>query len=211
MNDRTQRREIDLHRRVCVITPDVVDIRPARSAAFVPLIGFFLGVGCFVAVLFLIDTLPFTLTLLLMAGAILLVPFSGMGFVYSIYGANVVIDRRKRTAVWQQGLFGMGVGTQELVPFDKIERLQIEKISGPPRRGPGQDFVQFEIGLLKVSGRRLELGQLTVPPYLADDGLARAREVGDAVAEITGKPLEIIGVEQPRRGRRDRRPAPSTP
>jgi len=194
-----------------VITPDVVDIRPAKSAAFVPLIGFFLGVGCFVAVLFLIDTLPFTLTLLLMAGAILLVPFSGMGFVYSIYGANVVIDRRKRTAVWQQGLFGMGVGTQELVPFDKIQRLEIEKIGGAPRRGPGQDFVQFEIGLLKVSGRRLELGQLTVPPYLADDGLARAREVGDAVAEITGKPLEIIGVEQPRRGRRDRRPAPSTP
>ena len=194
-----------------MITPDVVDIRPAKSAAFVPLIGFFLGVGCFVAVLFLIDTLPFTLTLLLMAGAILLVPFSGMGFVYSIYGANVVIDRRKRTAIWQQGLFGMGVGTQELVPFDKIDRLEIEKVGGPPRRGPGQDFVQFEIGLLKVSGRRLELGQVTVPPYLADDGLARAREVGDAVAGITGKPLEIIGVEQRQRGRRDRRPAPSPP
>ena len=192
-----------------MITPDVVDIRPAKSAAFVPLIGFFLGVGCFVAVLFLIDTLPFTLTLLLMAGAILLVPFSGMGFVYSIYGANVVIDRRKRTAIWQQGLFGMGVGTQELVPFDKIDRLEIEKVGGAPRRGPGQDFVQFEIGLLKVSGRRLELGQVTVPPYLADDGLARAREVGGAVAEMAGKPLEIIGAEQPR-GRRDRRPAPSS-
>ena len=210
MNDRMQRREIDLHRRVCVITPDVVDIRPAKSAAFVPLIGFFLGVGCFLAVLFLIDALPFALILLLMAGAILLVPFSGMGFVYSIYGANVVIDRRKRTAVWQQGLFGMGVGTQELVPFDKIERLEIEKVGGAPRRGPGQDFVQFEIALLKVSGRRLELGQLTVPPYLADDGLARARQVGDAVAGITGKPLEIIGVEQPQRRRRDRRPASST-
>jgi len=210
MNDRMQRREIDLHRRVCVITPDVVDIRPAKSAAFVPLIGFFLGVGCFLAVLFLIDALPFALILLLMAGAILLVPFSGMGFVYSIYGANVVIDRRKRTAVWQQGLFGMGVGTQELVPFDKIERLEIEKVGGAPRRGPGQDFVQFEIVLLKVSGRRLELGQLTVPPYLADDGLARARQVGDAVAGITGKPLEIIGVEQPQRRRRDRRPASST-
>jgi hypothetical protein len=210
MTDRTQRREVDLHRRVCVITPDVIDIRPAKSAAFVPLLGFLLGVLCFLAVLFWINTLPFTLVLLLMGGAILLVPFSGMGFVYSIYGANVVIDRRKQTAVWQQGLFGMGVGTQELVPFAKIERLEIEKIGGVPRRGPGQDFIQFEIGLLKISGRKLELGQVTVPPYLAEEGLARAQEVAQAIAAITQKPLEIIGVEQPRRRRRGRRPAPST-
>ena len=39
--DQAQRREIDLHRRVCVITPDRIDIRPARSAAVAPLIGFF--------------------------------------------------------------------------------------------------------------------------------------------------------------------------
>jgi hypothetical protein len=209
MTDPTQRREIDLHRRVCVITPEVIDIRPAKSAAVVPLLGFLLGVLCFLAVLFWINTLPFTIVLLLMGGAILLVPFSGMGFVYSIYGANVVINRRKRTAVWQQGLFGMGVGTQELVPFEKIERLEIEKIGSAQRRG-GQDFVQFEIGLLKISGRKLELGQVTVPPYLAEDGLARAREVAEAIAAITQKPLEIIGVEQPRRRRRGRRPAPST-
>lgn len=208
MNDRTERREIDLHRRVCVITPDVIDIRPARSAAFVPLIGLLLGVGCFLAVLFWIETLPFALVLLLMGGAILLVPLSGMGFVYSIYGANVVIDRRKQTAVWQQGLFGMGVGTQELVPFAKIERLEVEKLGGAARRG-GQDFVQFEIGLLKTSGRRLELGQITVPPSYASEGLARAREVGEAVAAFTQKPLEIIGADRPHR-RRGRRPARST-
>jgi hypothetical protein len=101
------------------------------------------------------------------------------------------------------------VGTQELVPFEKIERLEIEKVGSAPRRG-GQDFVQFEIGLLKTSGRKLELGQVTVPPYLAEDGLARARDVAEAIAAITQKPLEIIGVEQPRRRRRDRRPAPST-
>jgi hypothetical protein len=51
---------------------------------------------------------------------------------------------------------------------------------------------------------------VTVPPYLAEDGLARAREVAEAIAAITQKPLEIIGVEQPRRRRRGRRQAPST-
>lgn len=184
-------REIDLHRRVCVIKPDTIDIRPARSAAVVPLIFFFLGVAAFVAVLFLLETLPFLLILLLMGGAILLVPFAGMGFVYSVYGANVVFDRTKRTALWQQGLFGMGVGTAELVPFEKMVRIEVDELSVEEQEGGAQDFAQFEVRLLKASGRRLSIGQITVPREGEEIGLERATEVGEAVAELTGKPLVV--------------------
>lgn len=204
-NGRPARREIDLHRRVCILKPDVIDVRPARSAAVVPFIGFALGVFCFVAVLFWLETLPFLLVLVLMGAALVLVPFSGMGFVYSVYGANVVIDRRKGTAVWQQGMMGMGVGTQELVPFAKIERVEIEEVSREEQVGGAQDFAQFEIGILKVSGRHLTIGQVTVPLSIRPDGLARAREVAEAVAELTGRPLHVIAREEPRR-RRGRRP-----
>jgi hypothetical protein len=190
----SERREIDLHRRVAVITPDIVDIRPARSAAIAPLIGFLLGVLCFVAVLFWIHTLPFYFVLLLMFGALILVPFAGMGFVYSIYGANVVIDRRKQTALWQQGLFGMGVGTEELVPFAKFERLEIEKVGGVPRRGPGQDFVQLELSLLKKSGKVLSIGQVTVAPSFVAEGLSRIRDVADAISAMSGASVELINV-----------------
>ncbi len=206
MNVERQRREIDLHRRVCVMEEDLIDIRPARSAAIAPLIGFMLGVLAFVAVVFWLESLPFALTLALMGGAILLVPFSGMGFVYSVYGANVVIDRKKQSAVWQQGWMGMGVGTQELVPFWKIERLEIEEVGREPQAGGRQDFAQYEISLLKTSGRRLSLGQVTVPGYQASDGLARAREVGQAVAELVGKPLHVAPDERRPRRRRRRRP-----
>ncbi len=206
MQARPPRREIDLHRRVCVIRPDSIDIRPARSAAVVPFIGFALGVLAFVAVLFWLERLPFALVLLLIGAAILLVPFSGMGFVYSVYGANVVIDRKKQTALWQQGFLGMGVGTQELVPFAKIERLEIEEVSRQRQAGGPQDFAQFEVRLLKASGRRLALGQVTVPRAIAADGLGRAREVAEAVAAIIDKPVEIIAEERPP-GRRRRRPA----
>ena len=190
-------REIDLHRRVCVIKPDTIDIRPARSAAVLPLLFFLLGVGAFVAVLFLLESLPFALALLLMGGAILLVPFAGMGFVYSVYGANVVIDRTKRTALWQQGLFGMGVGTAELVPFEKMQRIEVDELSIGKQEGGAQDFAQFEVRLLKVSGRRLSIGQITVPRPGEEIGLERAREVGAAVAELTGKPLVVGGQPAP--------------
>lgn len=204
---RPARREIDLHRRVCVIKPDVIDVRPARSAAVVPFIGFALGVLAFVAVLFWLEVMPFALTLVLIGAALLLVPFSAMGFVYSVYGANVVIDRKKGTAVWQQGFLGMGVGTQELAPFAKIERVEVDEVSREEQAGGAQDFAQFEIGVLKTSGRRLSIGQVTVPRYVRGDGLARACEVGEAVAEMTGRPLEVIAA-RPRRRRRQRPAAP---
>ena len=204
------RREIDLHRRVCVVEPDHIDIRPARSAAIAPFLGFLLGVLAFIAVLFWLEHLPFWLALLLMGSAILLVPFSGMGFVYSVYGANVVIDREKQSAVWQQGMLGMGVGTEELVPFWKIERLAIEEISRERQVGGAQDFAQYELFLYKTSGRRLSLGQVTVPRPIASEGLARAREVGEAVAALVEKPLHVAPDQRrSRRRRRPRRPASS--
>ena len=206
MSSPTPRREIDLHRRVCVIRPDAIDIRPARSAAIVPLIGFLLGVLAFVAVLFWLEKLPFALALLMMGGAIVLIPFSGMGFVYSVYGANVVIDKRKQSALWQQGLFGMGVGTKELVPFWKIERLEIEEISREPQVGGAQDFAQYEIRLLKTSGRTLSVGHVTVPRQMGADGLARAKEVGEAIAAMVERRLVVLAEDgRPRRRRRRRR------
>ena len=70
MDSPPARREIDLHRRVCVGKPDTIEIKPARSAAIAPLIGLFLAVSAFVAVVLWLEQLPFFLTLLLMGAAI---------------------------------------------------------------------------------------------------------------------------------------------
>ncbi|MCH7488034.1 MAG: hypothetical protein IIB23_00210 [Chloroflexi bacterium] len=209
MTATTERHEIDLHRRVCRVQPDIVEIKPARSAAIVPLFGFLLGVFAFTSIVLWRDQLPFQLMLALMGVALVLVPFSGMGFVYSVYGSNVIIDKNKQTAVWQQGMFGMGVGTEELVPFVKIERIEIEDVSRERQADGVQELAQYELRLLKVSGRRLTLGQVTVPRAIAASGLARAREVAGAVATLVEKPLEEIGIEQPRRRFR-KRPQGST-
>ncbi len=209
MPEANERHEIDLHRRVCVVKPHVIDIRPARSAAIAPAIGFLLGVLAFIAVVLWLENLPFTLALLLMGGAILLVPFSGMGFVYSIYGANVVINKDKRTAIWQQGLFGMGVGTEELVPFEKIERIEIEEIRDSVDSEGVHDFAQYEVRVLKISGKKLSLGQVNVRGDMLDDGLRRARHVGEAVSRLVDRPLEEIGIEPRKRYRKQERPEKS--
>jgi hypothetical protein len=137
------------------------------------------------------------LVILLVLVAVVLLPLSGMGLVYSAVGAHIVVDRAKQSAVWQQGVPGMGVGTRELVPFWKIERLEVEETAPRDHRGLPQDVAQFEVTLLKTSGR-LRVGAVTVPRSLASDGLERARLVAEAIAGMAEKPVQVA---KPRRRR----------
>jgi hypothetical protein len=197
-NEATMRR-IDMDRRRCTVTADRIDIRPSRGSVLLPATGLGLGLLLFAVVVLWQSSLPFPLVVLLVLSVVLLLPFSGMGFVYSVAGAHVVVDRAKQSAVWQQGLLGMGVGTRELVPFWKIEQLEVAETVPQDQRGLPQDVAQFEVVLLKTSGRRLQVGAVTVPRSLATDGLDRARQVAEAIGGMADKPVQV---PRPRRRRR---------
>jgi hypothetical protein len=101
----------------------------------------------------------------------------------------VVFERQKQSGVWQQGFLGMGVGTTELVPFWKINQIRIEETTRERQRGEVQDVAQFEIVLVKESGKRLKVGDVVVARAMVREGLAEARELAEAIAGMTGKPL----------------------
>jgi hypothetical protein len=168
-----------------------ISARP--GAAIAPLLGFLLGVLARRRAL-LDPVAPFLVAALMGAAIVSSVLRHGLRLFHN--GANVVVNRQKQTAIWQQGLFGMGVGTEELVPFAKIQCLELVKVGGAPRRGPGHDLLQFELSLLKKSGKTLALGQITVAPAYVEEGLARIREVADAIASITGAPVELIDIDE---------------
>lgn len=197
------KRIVYLNRRVAFIEPDRINVRPALAAALFPLFGLVVGIAAFVSILLWLDTLPFALVVVLLLVAIVAIPFSGIGFVYAIAGANVVFERHKQSGVWQQGFLGMGVGTVELVPFWKIEQIRIEEMTRERQRGEVQDVAQLEIVLVKVSGKRLSVGDLIVPRSLVREGLAEVREVADAIANMTGKPLIAPTVVRRRKGATD--------
>lgn len=184
------RRIVYLNRRVAFIEPDRINVRPALAAALFPLLWFVLGVAAFAALILWLDRMPFGLAAFLLIVAVVSIPLAGIGFVYAVAGANVVFERQKQSGVWQQGFLGMGVGTTELVPFWKIDHLLIEDTT-PDRkwRGQQQDVVQFEIVLVKQSGKRLKVGDLVVARSLVREGLAEVRDVAEAIAQMTGKPL----------------------
>ena len=108
-----------------------MDIRPAVGAALAPLLALLVGAACFTLVLLSARGANYPLWLVAPAllAAMVLLPLAGMGFVYSIVGASVVIDATKQSATWQQGLLGLGVGTRELVPFAKIALFEVVEVA----------------------------------------------------------------------------------
>lgn len=197
---------IPLDRSVCLIDSARIKVRPSRSSVLVPLVGLLAGVACFASLVLWLGALPFALMVLLVLVAVVLIPLSGTGLVYSLVGASVVADRAKGSIVWQQGLLGLGVGTREVVPFSKITQVAVEEITRERLRGQQQDVAQWEITLVKSGGRRLKVGAVTVPRSLTQEGLERARGVAEAIAEMAGAPLSL---PERRRRRGRRRPAPA--
>ncbi|MPZ48998.1 MAG: hypothetical protein GEU75_06760 [Dehalococcoidia bacterium] len=180
------RREVYIDRRICSVTPDRIDVHPARSIVFLPLTTLILGLTIFPVIYFFGGSLSLGLRFGLTLAAILVVPISGIGLVYSIAGAHLVIERAKQSAVLQQGYLGMGVGTQELIPFWKIDRMQVQELTPHDYRGHHEDFAQYEIVIVKVSGKEIPVGTVTVARMEAKEGLARAREVASLIAEMSG-------------------------
>ena len=183
------KRIVYLNRRVAFIEPHRINVRPALAAALFPLMGFLLGVAAFASILLWLDRIPFALALLLLVVAIVTIPLAGIGFVYTVAGADVVFEREKQSGIWQQGFLGMGVGTVELVPFWKIDEIHVEEVTRERQRGEVQDLAQLEIVLVKQSGKRLRIGDVIVARSMVREGLADVREVAEAIAEMTGKPL----------------------
>src|SRR6266446_2222220 len=101
-----QHRELYLDRRVCAVTPDRIDIHPARSIIFLPLIALLIGISSFPLIFFWGDSFPLWALVAITLAAIIVVPVSGLGLVYSIAGAHIVVDRQKQSAVLQQGYLG---------------------------------------------------------------------------------------------------------
>lgn len=189
-----ERRRIEFSRRTCTIRPERVDVRPSSGAILPPLIGFVFGAIC-VAIIFAAlalwpGRLPFVVLAILLLLALLCLPVAGMGLVYALFGANVLIDRRKQSATWQQGLLGLGIGTVELVPFWKIEAIVVEE-AGAEQKQATEEVAQWEISLLKQSGKRLSIGRLNSARAQSEYSLARAIDVAQAISSLTGAPLRL--------------------
>lgn len=197
-------KRIPLDRRVCVVREGRIEVRPERGALVGPLLGLAISVGLFVAVALYADRLPVLALAAMLIPGLILGPFSAMGFVYSLLGNHVIIDARKQSATFQQGVLGLGLGTVELAPFWKIDRLEVQDYPlgevSPKGPRPPLDLRAWDIVLVKASGKQLSIGQVVAAntPDLIDEGFDRALDAAEAVGALVGKPVVIAAaIEEP--------------
>lgn len=197
-------RHIPLDRRVCIVREDRIDVRAERAALAGPLVGLAISLALFVAVgAFSGDLSALALAAMLVPGLIL-GPFSAIALVNSLLGPNVIIDAKKRSVTLQQGVLGLRLGTAELVPFWKIERLEVQDLPLGEVEAKGSplplDLRAWDVVLVKTGGKQHSVGQVIAPssPDLIDEGFDRAVDVAEAVGALVGKPVVITAaVEQP--------------
>lgn len=186
-----------------VVREGRIDLRPERGAVIFPLIGLTIGLSLFAAVVLFASDLSATVLVLMLVPGLILAPLSAMGLVYSVVGAAMVVEKEKQSVRFQQGVLGLGLGTFELVPFWKIDHIEVEDFDlgevslGGPR--PPLDFRAWDIVLVKKSGKRLSIGQVVAAnnPDLLDEGFDRALDAAEAIAEMTGSEVVITADVEP--------------
>ncbi len=190
-------KRIPLDRRVCVVRACRIDLRPERGAIVGPLIGLGIGASLFGAIVLFANGLPIVVLVLMLLAAVIIAPFSAMGLLYSLIGAAVVIETKKLSVRFQQGVLGLGLGTYELVPFWKIDRIEVADFPlgdvTPSGLRPPLDLRAWEIVLVKVSGKRLPIGQVISANNddLIDEGFGRALDAAEAISSMVDKPMVI--------------------
>lgn len=182
-----------LHRSMAVISDDRIEITSARGTVILPVIGLLLAAGVVTWMARSGGALPFWALTTMLLVALILVPFSVIALIAAVIGADVVVDAKKGSATWQQGFLGMGIGTKELVPFAKIDHLEVAVEGDQPDRWRGESDAlrQFSLTLVKKSGKRLSLAQVPVPAYGQADGMDRTLAVGNAIAQLTGSTVTL--------------------
>lgn len=186
-------RTLFLHRRVVTITPARIEIRPPRSAVVAPLLGVALTAGLLALLGTSVDSFPFWLMGILLLFAVVLLPLSGLSLVYALMGANIVADRGGQNVSMKQRFLGLGIGTNELIPFWKIRELLVEDEGREIARAggalPAEEIAQWQLVLVKKSGTRHVLGSVSAPRQHEEDGLQQIFEVAEAFSALTEAPI----------------------
>lgn len=182
-----------LHRSMALIGEDKIEIKSARGALVIPAFGLTTTVIAAAAIASGGSAMPFWALVGALFYCLIAFPVSMMSLVSAIAGADIIIDRKKNSATWQQGYLGMGIGTRELVPFQKIDYLEVLVEGETPDRWheSTDDLRQFALWLIKKSGKRLRLSQVPVSASDQYDGMDRTLALANAVATLTGASVRL--------------------
>ena len=189
------RRRIALRRSYALISEDAIEVKQARAGLVVPLVQALIAAAAVWLLASYLNRLPIALSMVLLLVVLFLGPAAVLGVVYNVVGSSFLMERRKGSARWQQGFLGLGIGTRELVPFERIARIEVvSDFEEELASGDLQDVVTWTVQLVKDNDRELEIGAVAAARPLADEALERANELATALARMATAPAELAAL-----------------
>ena len=194
-------RTIPIHRAIARVSADTISVKQSRTGLIGPLVILALTLFSVWAMVTLIDRLPLSLLFVLLMVTIILGPLSVIGLLNNVVGTAFLMERAKFSARWQQGLLGLGIGTYELVPFDRIQHFAvITDYDDVLESGIEQDVVHWEVILVKDNDRELAVGSVVAARLLALEAGQRANDLAAALGEMSVATVllaDLGGIEDP--------------
>ncbi|MBG93142.1 MAG: hypothetical protein CL792_04090 [Chloroflexi bacterium] len=189
MSDRCQ---ISLHRSVAIITDQSISIKHGKSGLVFPIIELFMFVVAVALLVIFINAWPLNALVFLLIFSSIVGPLSLIGLINNIVGTSFVLEKSKYSARWQQGLLGLGIGTYELVSFDRIDHFFIRNdfddfLAG----GSKQDLVEFEILMVKDNDKKLSVARVIEPREFVDNARNRINKLGLLLGEMASVEVKV--------------------
>ena len=69
-----------------------------------------------------------------------------MGLIYSIWGSKAIINSSIKKIIWQQGLFGLGIGTEKVLSFNRVKHIEV--FIDSDEKYDRHNFVLIEINII---------------------------------------------------------------
>ena len=183
----TSTRRIAMRRSYALISDEAIEVKQARAGLVVPLVQALLAGGAVWLIATYLDRLPIWVLLVLLLVTLFMGPAAILGLVYNLVGASFLMERAKKSARWQQGFLGLGIGTHELVPFWRIAQIEVSgDFEEELGSGDLQEVVSWSVRLVKDNDRSFDIAEVAAARPMADEALERANELASALAAMAG-------------------------
>ena len=177
--------QISLHRSVAIITDQSIAIKQGKSGLIFPVVELCMFVMSVMCLVVFIDTWSLSILACLLIFSSIVGPLSLIGLINNVAGTSFLLEKSKNSARWQQGFLGLGIGTYELVPFDRISHFFIRSdFNDLLAGGSKQDLVEFEILMVKDNEKRLSVARIIEPREFVDTASDRINKLAELLGEM---------------------------
>ena len=163
-----------------------VVIRPSKRTLLVPIFQTAIASAAAITLINKLTELPLWISMTLLLTIVIFGPTAILGTVYGIAGSNFIMEKNKGTSRLQQKYLGLGIGTQEMIPFARIKSVVVQgNFLEEHASGDLQDITEWEVFLIKDNDRKISICKSSSARILADESLSRVNMVAEALANMS--------------------------